>query len=407
MSESEFFSKTEYSFLDRFADIRKIYSSATGHTEVYAARKALKRFAIKALKPEFREDPFYIGMLRKEFEIGFPLEHPGIVHTFSFEEVEGLGPCIVLEWVEGETLATHLTKRTLEEKTLRNVAKEICDALEYLESRQIVHGDIKPSNIIITADGNHAKLIDFGFADSPEYGSLKQSGGTRRYASPEQLANSEIKSSSDIFALGKVLEELPLKKERKVKSLIRKMRSEHAIERPQNAGEIRKAIEEAHGKPNYVYLFLFVFAAVALTGAFLIFQRTDEVKTNADQEEIMEQSADTVIPSRPPTETVTPVENKSTPPLSAHQEMETAPKRGDSTEVKTAKRVVHWMVLLTAQDTRVAARKLRDQGDNLWVEHTRQEMVERVNNQPDIGEELRQECLEEIDRVLVKIKNGE
>lgn len=265
MSDSEFFSKSEFSFSDNFTDIRRVYSSPAGHTEVYEARKALKKFALKALKPKLRDDPFYIRLLRKEFEIGFRLEHPGIVHTYSFEEIEELGSCIVLEWIDGQTLADRLSVQTLDGKAWRKVLPEICEALEYLEKRQIVHRDIKPSNIMVTWDGEHAKLIDFGFADSPEYGVLKQSGGTRGYASPEQLDATDrpITHLSDTYAFGKLLKELPIPKSKKLERLINSMNAENPASRPQDAGELKKKLKTVLGYGGRRRV-------IWLTGVFLI-----------------------------------------------------------------------------------------------------------------------------------------
>ena len=63
---------------------------------------------------------------------------------------------------------------------------ELCDAVGYVHSHQIVHRDIKPENILITRDGHHPKLIDFGFADSDAFAMVKEPAGTEGYASPEQ-----------------------------------------------------------------------------------------------------------------------------------------------------------------------------------------------------------------------------
>lgn len=410
MSDSEFFSKTDFSFRDIFTDIRLVYSSSTVHTEVYAARKALKRFALKALKPEFRKDPFYVGMLRKEFEIGFQLEHRCIIRTYSFEEVEGLGPCIVLEWIDGATLATHLEGRTLDEKALFEIVTELCDALEYLEKHQTVHCDIKPSNIMLTADGRHVKLIDFGFADSPEFGYMKHSGGTRAYAAPEQLSNSEIKSTSDIYALGKVMEILPIRKNKRVRRLIGRMCSEHPSDRPQSASEIKeelgKVSARSHGK---IYLLFLGTVAVAFAVVFFMLQKKDAPRINVNTEEINARSADTVQPETPSTDIETPVEKKvkrtieSNTPAKIEKPVS---EEKDTSAVKIPKRVVHWMVILTAQQTRITARRLKEQGDTLWETHTKQEIGSWVDRQTDDDPELRKDCHDEIKRNIEKIKRG-
>lgn len=429
MSDSEFFSKTDFPFTDTFTDIRKIYSSDSGPTEVYSARKALKRFALKALKPELRDDPFYLGLLRKEFEIGFRLEHPFIVHTYSFEEVEGLGPCIVLEWIEGETLSTCLTTRTLDEKAWHKVLLEICDALEYLETRQIVHRDIKPSNIMLTHDGKQVKLLDFGFADSPEYGAIKHSGGTRAYAAPEQISNSDIKSTSDIYALGKVTEELPIRKNKKVRRLVHRMVSEHPYDRPQSAGEIKEEFGKAlSSRPVNIYFYILAIVAVAVAALFFIFQGKETDVISPVEQEMIEPSEDAPLSETPEAATVPTAVNSETQrddaepqpidvepqakknvnsPEPVVEPVVTVSEGKESSSLKTPKRIVHWMVLLTAQETRRISRKLREGGDELWEEHARQEVGEWVDSQTDSYPELRKECLEEIDRVLDIVKNEE
>ena len=413
MSESEFFSVGDFSFADSFTDIRKVYSSPKGHTEVYEARKALKRFALKALKPEFRKAPFYVGLLRKEFEIGFRLEHPGIVHTYSFEEVDGLGLCIVLEWVDGDTLGTHITGQTIDEGEWRKVFLEICEAFMYLEKRQVVHRDIKPSNIMLTSDGHHAKLIDFGFADSPEYGVLKHSGGTRDYAAPEQILNTEIKSTTDIYALGKILGELPVRKNKKFKRLIRRMTSEQPSERPQSVEDIKDELGKVfHGANRNIYIVVLTILIVMIAAVVFMVTRTNNHKIEDNQEVVTESPGDTILPeiqperANEPGKISAPVEQ---PTVNSHHEQSIEPESEKSitpAEEKN-KRVVHWMVLLTAQQTRGTARKYQEQGDDLWEEHTRQEIGEWVDSQTETSPELRQECHDEINDILEKIKREE
>lgn len=415
MSQSEFFSKKDFSFSDTFTDIRPVYSSPTGHTEVYTARKALKRFALKALKPELRDDPFYVGLLRKEFEIGFRLEHPNIVHTYSFEKVDGLGLCIVLEWIEGETLAWHLSNANLDGQIWLKAATGLCDALEYLKTRQIVHQDVKPTNAMLTYDGNQLKLIDFGFADSPEYGSHKHSGGTPGYASPEQLSNSVIKSTSDIYALGKVLEILPIRKTKRIRSLIRRMCSERPDRRPRSAAEIKKELEKASARrPGKIFLLLLSTVTIAFAALIFIFQRENiptvaadtEISENTEESKV--RSVDTVRPVIPAVNTKRPAaENKkfnNDTILPIKTENPVSEGKDSSQEVMAPKRVVDPMIILTAQHTRSTARKLRESGDSLWELHTRQVVGEWVDSQTGYNPELNKDCHEEIISVIAKIK---
>lgn len=409
MSESEFFSKKDFSFADNFIDIRLIYSSSRGHTEVYFGRKALKRFALKALKPEFREDIFYVGLLRKEFEIGFRLEHPFIIRTYSFEEVEGLGPCIVLEWVDGDTMDTHIENHSLDEKTWRKASTELCDALEYLEKHQIVHRDIKPSNVIITSDGCHVKLIDFGFADSPEYGTLKINGGSKDYCAPEQLSDSTITSSADIYALGKIMETLPLMKNRNYRKLVTRMTSAHIAMRPQSTGDIKAELNKALGGNRRNKFVIWMGLAVCAVGAtFLLAIRMDEGTTpvQADKVEIekKEEILDTVEREKPGVGSGDP---KTVSPSTPVETVEPFTENVEPPAADNSKRMVHWMVILTAQQTQGMALKLRESGDPLWENHTKQEMEGWVDSQTDSSPEIREDCHEEITRIIERVKRGE
>ena len=409
MSSSEFFSKSEFSFTDTFTDIRLVYSSETGHTELYSAKKALKRFAIKALKSELRDDPFYIGMLRKEFEIGFRLEHPSIIRTYSFEEVNGLGPCIILEWVDGETMATYIENQKLNEKTWRKAIAELCDALEYLEKHQIVHSDIKPSNVMLTSDGYHVKLVDFGFADSPEYGTLKVNGGTRDYAAPELLSGSRITSAADIYATGKILEALPVKKNRKYRNLVSRMTSEHSATRPQSVEKVKAEWNKVlGGNRRNKYLILAALAVFAGVVVGLIAPRTSEeitpVQTDKNDDEIVlkEEGLDSLVQEETAVEGVKPKKISSLP---SEERVETIPGTTKNTPVAgKTKRVVHWMVLLTAQYTRGTAKNLIESGDSLWELHTRQKIEEWVESQTEGFPEIKEDCLEEMTRAIETLK---
>ena len=147
-------------------------------------------------------------MLQKEFEIGFPLRHPGIRETYAYVQMDSLGNCIEMEWIDGITLDDYLADRALDEDSFRKLAGELCDAVFYLHSHQILHRDIKPSNILITHQGHFAKIIDFSLADSDAHVLLKQAAGTRSFAAPEVLAGKEASQSSDLYSLAKVFSKI-------------------------------------------------------------------------------------------------------------------------------------------------------------------------------------------------------
>lgn len=150
---------------------------------LYSGIRYGRKFLIKAIRPEYgslyddklgqidklsdRVSTQSKILQEKEFRQGILLNHPNIMSTYSLEEVEDLGSCIVSEWIEGVTLSEWLkNKRNTSER--RRVFMQILDALEYIHSLQLVHNDIKLDNIMITTNGINVKLIDFGLSNTDD-----------------------------------------------------------------------------------------------------------------------------------------------------------------------------------------------------------------------------------------------
>ena len=100
-------------FSRQFSNVSPLYSSNHGPAEIYTATRYGKRYVLKGLKEQFRNDPIYELAFAKEFEIGISLEHPNIRRTISLENVEGVGKVIVLEYVDGCSLETLISNRDL------------------------------------------------------------------------------------------------------------------------------------------------------------------------------------------------------------------------------------------------------------------------------------------------------
>ena len=192
-----------------FTDITPFYISSKGCNVLYKARRLGKWFILKGLKKEYAGHPICRELLRKEFEIGYHLSHPNIAQTFGWEEVPDCGTCIVMEYVDGDALRNLLASSGCNKRTALHLVEELCNALAYLHSKQVVHRDLKPENILITHNGQHIKLIDFGFSDADDYAMLKEPAGTRRYAAPELIAgNCTADGRMDIYSLGIILQEM-------------------------------------------------------------------------------------------------------------------------------------------------------------------------------------------------------
>ena len=135
------------------------------HNMLYHAKRYGKYFVLKGLSADCQLLTDHLLLQEKEFAFGVSLSHPHIAETYSLEEVEGCGRCIVMEYVDGTTLAEWLTTNPSKAARQR-VMVQLLDALEYIHSLQLVHHDLKSSNILITRNGLNVKLIDFGLSNT-------------------------------------------------------------------------------------------------------------------------------------------------------------------------------------------------------------------------------------------------
>jgi serine/threonine protein kinase len=196
-----------------------------GMGEVYRARdtRLNRDVAIKVLPDVFANDPDRVARFHREAQAVAALNHPNIAAIYDLE-VAGGAKFLVLELVEGETLAELLQRGPLPPAEALNVGQQICEALEVAHEKGVIHRDLKPANVKITADGK-VKVLDFGLAkaldNAPAAGNLTysptfsiagtQAGvilGTAAYMSPEQAKGFNTDQRSDIFAFGCVLYEM-------------------------------------------------------------------------------------------------------------------------------------------------------------------------------------------------------
>jgi serine/threonine protein kinase len=141
---------------------------AGGMGEVYRARDAKlgREVALKVLPEALARDAERIGRFEREAKVLASLNHPNIAAIYGFEDSSGVH-ALVMELVEGSTLAERIARSPIPITEALPVAKQVCEALEYAHEHGIVHRDLKPANVKITADGA-VKVLDFGLAKALE-----------------------------------------------------------------------------------------------------------------------------------------------------------------------------------------------------------------------------------------------
>ena len=198
-----------------------------GMGQVYQATdtKLNRQVALKILPEAFAADPDRLARFQREAQVLASLNHPGIAAIYGIEEAEGTR-ALVLELVEGPTLADRISKGPIPLDEALPIAKQIAEALEAAHEAGVIHRDLKPANIKVREDGT-VKVLDFGLAKAfqPDASdpSLSQSPtisltpaatqmgmviGTAAYMAPEQAKGKVIDKRADVWAFGAVLYEM-------------------------------------------------------------------------------------------------------------------------------------------------------------------------------------------------------
>jgi serine/threonine-protein kinase len=198
---------------------------AGGMGEVYQARDTRlgRGVAIKVLTEAFAKDPERIARFEREAKVLASLNHSNIAALHGFEQ-SGDAHFLVMELVQGETLAERVARGPIPTEEALPIAQQIAEALEAAHEKGVVHRDLKPANVKITPEGK-VKVLDFGLAkameSSPAYTNLSNSPtlsvmatnagmilGTAAYMSPEQARGENTDARSDVFSFGCVFYEM-------------------------------------------------------------------------------------------------------------------------------------------------------------------------------------------------------
>jgi serine/threonine-protein kinase len=200
-----------YKILDRIG--------AGGIGEIYRARDTRlgRTVAIKVLAPEIARDTERRERFLADARVTAALSHPNIATLYEAGEDQDV-VYLVLEFVPGDTLKTIIAGRPLNPRRAIDCAIQIADALAEAHAEAVIHGDLKPDNIIVTPKGN-VKILDFGLAEWTKGGAARQRAGqaagkpttgptTVPYMSPEQALGGPIDGTTDVFSLGVILFEM-------------------------------------------------------------------------------------------------------------------------------------------------------------------------------------------------------
>lgn len=204
-----------------------------------------RRLFLKRLRPELAGHPRYVALMQKEFETGSQLQHPNLVQYVSMgEDIEG--HYLITEYVDGETLAQRMADKSRPQVNILKVFAQLLQCLGYLHSRQVIHLDLKPDNILLTRVGDNVKLIDLGFCYTDSYDLTM--GRNAVYSAPEQQqADGRPDHRSDLYAAGRLLDDLcqiyPEQANRQLQRVIARSTAIDPNDRYQSAEEMLADVE--------------------------------------------------------------------------------------------------------------------------------------------------------------------
>ena len=224
---------------------------AGGMASVWLARddRLDRLVAVKVMSDSLATDPSYARRFEREARTAAGLSHPNLVRVFDYE-TEGARPALVMEYVDGGTLATAIEGERPTSIDHEQLARELLEALAHVHEAGIVHRDVKPANVLIGRDGR-ARLTDFGIAQPEDATRLTQVGaviGTIKYLAPEVIQGTDASPASDLYAAGVVLRECAGESPQpRLARLVERLTEAEPEHRPSSA---RAALDELGSPPR-------------------------------------------------------------------------------------------------------------------------------------------------------------
>jgi len=224
---------------------------AGGMGEVYRARdrELDEVVALKMLKREIADSPGIVDRFRREVKLARRVTHKNVARTFDIGEHEGVR-FLTMEFVPGESLRRRITRERLGEEVARRLALGICGGIAAIHAADVVHGDLKPENVVVTP-ADVPKVSDFGLATLRDDG--RRNAGTPSYMAPERRAGAPADQRSDLYALGLIVHELfagkrpdPLvsaRLPREVAAIVARCLHHEPAHRPRDIREVMAALD--------------------------------------------------------------------------------------------------------------------------------------------------------------------
>ena len=307
-SSTSSFSEVEQSFPD--AELLQVGGTTC---ECYRVKLYGKLHFLKRLKPELRTHPQYAAALQKEFELGYPLEHPHLVR-YTAKTPDG----ILMEYVDGETLsqfAEHHPDYFAKREQADRFLQQLLSVVGYLHSHQIVHLDLKPGNILITRIGHDVKLIDLGYSYADCY--TDTTGHTDKYAAPEQkYGTSRVDARTDIYAIGRILQTLPCA--HYYNKVIKRCTEEQMYLRYSSIDELRRAVSP---RRNHRWILAVIVMVIVFLAGFLLYRQAYHAPVSPDEATtVLQPEQDSMAVKESPTSSNPEITDRATtyelPPVS-------------------------------------------------------------------------------------------
>ena len=274
------FDKSEMVHSKDFTDIKPFCASRYGNSRLFTAHYNGRKVVIKTLKRDRATNNKCRASLRQEYDMTAALDNKFIRKALDFVSIQGLGDCIVFEFIEGKSLAEHVRVGTLSEKQVKTILVDVCDGLTYLHRNQMVHCNLKPENIIVTANDSRAKLIDLGIPETDPDADRELLIKEMAFVAPEIIKGEEADSRADIYSLGKIMEFFAERNiTRQYQSVGTHCTQFSKEQRYDTISEVRSAITKGHPVVKTIVLVL----VLCLIGG-LAFVYVPKIKANVERE---------------------------------------------------------------------------------------------------------------------------